>query len=77
MKTKIYLVKSYMRFNDDETPTREMRERAIPYWATETREEAAQDVRKYVKEEKQEANNLYKKYWFIEEIELFKALSND
>ena len=77
MKTKIYLVKNYMRFNDDETPTREMRERATALWATETREKAAQDVRNVVKEEKQEANNLYKMYWFIEEIELFKALSND
>ena len=77
MKTKIYLVKNYMRFNDDETPTREMRERATALWATETREEAAQDVRKAVKEEKQEPNDLYKKYWFIEEIDLFKALSNN
>ena len=77
MKTKIYLVKNYMRFNDDETPTREMRERATALWATETREEAAQDVRKAVKEEKQEPNDLYKKYWFIDEIELFKALSNN
>ena len=77
MKTKIYLVKSYMRFYYDETPTREMRVRATPHWATETREEAAQDVRMYVKEEKQEANDLYKKYWYIQEINLFKALSND
>lgn len=77
MKTKIYLVKNYMRFNDDETPTREMRERATALWATGTREEAAQDVREYVKEEKQKANDLYKKYWYIQEIELYKALSND
>ena len=77
MKTKIYLVKNYMRFHDDETPTMEMRERATALWATETREEAAQDVRKAVKEEKQEPNDLYKKYWFIEEIDLFKALSNN
>lgn len=76
MKTNIYLVKSYMRFHDDEIPTREMRERARAIFATDTREEAAQDVRRFVKEEKQEANDLYTKYWFIEEIELFKALSN-
>jgi hypothetical protein len=77
MKTNIYLVKNYMRFYDDETPTREMREKATALWATTTREEAAQDVRKAVKEEKQEPNDLYKKYWYIQEIELFKALSKD
>lgn len=77
MKTKIYLVKNYMRFNDDETPTREMREKATALWATDTREDAAQDVREFVKKEKQEANDLYKKYWYIEEIELFKALSKN
>lgn len=77
MKTKIYLVKNYMRFNDDETPTRKMRERATALWATDTREEAAQNVCYFVKKEKQEANDLYKKYWYIQEIELYKALSND
>ena len=77
MKTKIYLVKSYMRFHDDETPTREMRMKATPYWATETREEAARDVREYVKLENNQDNGLYKKYWFIQEAVLFKALSKD
>ena len=77
MKTNIYLVKSYMRFHDDETPTREMRMKATALWATGTREEAAQDVRDFVKEDKQKANDLYKKYWYIQEVELFKALSND
>lgn len=77
MRTKIYLVKSYMRFYDDKTPTREMREKATALWANGTREEAAQDVRKNVKEDKQEANDLYKKYWYIQEVELFKALSKD
>lgn len=76
METKIYLVKQYMRWHDDETSTRDMRKRARAIFATDTREEAAQDVRRFVKEEKQEANDLYTKYWFIEEIELFKALSN-
>lgn len=77
MKTNIYLVKSYMRFHDDETPTREMRMKATPVWATETREEAAQDVRDFLKKETREVCDLYKKYWFIQEVELFKALSND
>lgn len=77
MKTKIYLVKNYMRFDYDVTPTRDMREKAHTVWATETREEAAQDVRELVKKEKQEANDLYKKYWYIQEVVLFKALSND
>lgn len=77
MKTKIYLVKSYMRFYDEETPTREMRMKATALWATGTREEAAEDVREFVKEDKQKANDLYKKYWYIQEVELFKALSID
>lgn len=77
MKTKIYLVKNYLRFPEDETPTRKMRMKATALWATDTREEAAQDVRDFVKKEKQEANDLYKKYWYIQEVELFKALSKD
>lgn len=77
METKIYLVKMHVRFHDDETPTRNMRKRAQALFATDTREEAAQDVRKYVKEEKGISRGLYKKYWFIEEIALLKALSND
>ena len=77
METKIYLVKTYMRFDDDETPTREMRKKAYVLWATDTREEAAQDVRQFVKEQKDQDYIFYKKYWFIEEIVLIKALSND
>ena len=77
MKTKIYLVKSYMRFNDDVTPTWRMRNRSSVLYATSTKEEAAEDVRDLVKSEKREACDLYKKYFFIEEIKLFKALSND
>ena len=77
MKTNIYLVKWYMRWYDDKTSTRDMRKRADALWATGTREEAAHDVRKLVKEQKQDDCDLYKKYWFIEEVELFQALSND
>ena len=77
MKTKIYLVKWYFRWYDDKTPTKNMRKRATALWATETREEAARYVRKAIKKDKQISCNLYKKYWFIEEIDLFKALSND
>lgn len=76
MKTNIYLVKSYMRFHDDETPTREMRMKATPVWATETREEAAQDVRDFLNKENREACDLYKKYWYIQEIALYKDISN-
>ncbi|MBR2556437.1 MAG: hypothetical protein IKE94_16440 [Aeriscardovia sp.] len=77
MKTNIYLVKSYMRFHDDETPTRDMREKATALWATDTREEAVEDVRYFLQKENREANDLYKKYWYIQKLELFKALSND
>ena len=77
METKIYLVTNYMRWYDDKTPTRDMRKRAHALWSTDTKEEAAQDVRKLVKEQKQDACDLYKKYWFIQEIKLFKALSED
>ena len=77
MKTKIYLVKKYLRFYDDETPTRDMRERAQVFWATDTREAAAQDVREFKKRENNHDNRLYKCYWFIQEVELFKALSKD
>lgn len=75
MKQNIYLVKNYIRFKDDVTPTREMRNRATAVWATETREEAAQDVRDFLKKENREACDLYKKYWFIQEISLFKDIS--
>lgn len=77
MKTNIYLVKSYMRFHDDETPTREMRMKASPLYATETREEAAEDVLDYVKKQKRDACDLYKKYWYIQEVALFISLSDD
>ena len=77
MKTNIYLVKSYMRFHDDETPTRDMREKATALWATDTREEAVEDVRYFLQKENREANDLYKKYWYIQKLELFEALSND
>lgn len=77
MKQKIYLVKSYLKFNDDENPTRLMRKRAFILYATETKEEAAADIRDYVEREKRETNYLFKRYWFIEEITLYKALSND
>lgn len=77
MKTNIYLVKSYMRFHDDETPTREMRMKASPLYATETREEAVEDVLDFVKRQKRDSCDLYKKYWFIQETALFIALSND
>lgn len=77
METKIYLVKMYLRWFDDETPTRDMRKRADVLFATDTREEVVRDVRIFVKEEKQEARDLYKKYWYIQEVELFKALSID
>lgn len=77
MKTEIYLVKSYMRFYDDETPTRKMRDKATALWATDTREEAVEDVRHFLQKENREANDLYKKYWYIQKVELFKALSND
>lgn len=75
MKTKIYLVKKYMRFYDDKTPTMYMRMKATALWATGTREEAAKDVREAVKDEKQNANNIYRGYWFIEEIPLLTFLS--
>ena len=77
MKTNIYLVKSYLRFNDDKTPTREMRMKASPLYATETREDAVEDVLDFVKREKRESRDLYKKYWFIQETALFIALSNN
>ena len=77
METKIYLVKWYLRWYDDKTPTSEMRQKAEALWATETREEAARDVRKAVKKDKEDACDLYKKYWYIQEVELIKALSND
>lgn len=77
MKTYIYLVKSYMRFQDDETPTRDMREKATALWATDTREEAVEDVRYFLQKENREANDLYKKYWYIQKVEFFKALSKD
>ena len=77
MKQKIYLVKKYIRFFYDKTPTCEMRERPQVLWATDTREEAAQDVRDFLKKGKNESVDTYKKYWFIQEVELFKALSND
>ena len=77
MIQKIYLVKSLLRFHDDEEPTRDMRKRAQVLWATSTREEAAQDVRDHVEEAKRNPNDLYKKYYFIEETDLFIALSKD
>lgn len=77
MKTYIYLVKKYIRFYDDETPTREMRERAQILWATDTREEAVLDVKNFLKKENIEYCDLYKTYWYIQKVELFKALSND
>ena len=77
MKTKIYLVKNYLRFQDDETPTREMRKRATVLWATDTSEEAVEDVRENVMKEKRRIFDNYKKYWYIQEVDLFKALSND
>ena len=77
MKTKIYLVKNYLRFQNDETPTREMRKRANVLWATDTREEAVEDVRENVMKEKRRIFDNYKKYWYIQEVDLFKALSND
>lgn len=77
MEATIYLVKWYFRWYDDKTPTKNMRKRADVLWATETREEAARDVRKAIKEDKQNSCNLYKKYWFIQEVGILKALSND
>lgn len=77
MKTYIYLVKNYMRFYDDEIPTREMRKRAQVLWATDTREEAVLEVKNFLKKENIEYSDLYKEYWFIQKLELFKALSND
>lgn len=77
MEAIIYLVKWYIRWYDDKTPTKDMRKRADVLWATETREEAAQDVRKAIKKDKQVSCDLYKKYWFIQEVGIFKALSND
>lgn len=77
MKTKIYLVKQYMRFHDDETPTREMRNRASVLWAVSTKQEAADDVIKAREQDNIIERRTYKLYYFIEEVDLYKALSID
>lgn len=77
MKTYIYLVKSYLRLQNDKTPTSKMRERAQALWATDTREEAVLDVKNFLKKENIDYSHLYKQYWYIQKVELFKSLSND
>lgn len=77
MKQKIYLVKKYMRFHDDETPTREMRKRASVLWAVSTKQEAADDVIKAREQDNIIERRWYKEYYFIQEVDLYKALSND
>ena len=54
-----------------------MRKRATVLWATDTREEAVEDVRENVMKETRRNFDNYKKYWYIQEVDLFKALSND
>lgn len=68
---KVFLIKMYIRFNDDKD-SRSWRSNATPLWACETWEEAKEDVLRQIKENGQ--NSLYKKLYFIQDIEVYKKV---